>query len=497
MVPEASAGFLKDDSGVSKYPGSRVRLFARYLYNYKNLLQFGITGDKDAGEQFFRGSQKAGFDFYSWHLYVKQIGRLNSLAVGDYTISMGQGLIHWQGNGLRKNADAMLVKRQGQTIRPYRSAGEHNFNRGVAASFRINKSELTIFGSYRKLSASTDSDDAGPYVSSVVTSGYHRTVSEQQKRKNLGVFTGGMILRYRFNKGSVAFNTIQHRYSLRLKQQDKPYDLYGINGDYWANYSVDYSYTIRNLHSYGELAADRRGKFAITQGLLLGMDKKLDFSLVFRTLQAAYQSISGNAFTEISQPSNETGMYTGFVLRPRHGWSLSFYADFFRSPWLRYRTDMPAGGRGYMVQVHHALKRGTEIYSRFSNEQKYLNVSGSEAVLPEIEFVSKKEWRVQFSHQFSKVILFRSRVSASWFGVIGDAIPEKGFLAFTDMVWKPAKGMISGNIRLQYFDTGGYETRIYAYENGPLYDMSIPGFFDQGLRYYVNINLEPGDMLPM
>ena len=43
-----------DKPGNSYYEGSAQKIFIRYTYNYKQLLAFGFTGDKDAGEPFFR-----------------------------------------------------------------------------------------------------------------------------------------------------------------------------------------------------------------------------------------------------------------------------------------------------------------------------------------------------------------------------------------------------------------------------------------------------------
>ena len=43
------------------YLGSNEQLQLRYKYQHKNLLQFGIVADKDAGEEFFKGSQQKGF----------------------------------------------------------------------------------------------------------------------------------------------------------------------------------------------------------------------------------------------------------------------------------------------------------------------------------------------------------------------------------------------------------------------------------------------------
>ncbi len=49
---------------------------------------------------------------------------------------------------------------------------------------------------------------------------------------------------------------------------------------------------------------------------------------------------------------------------------------------------------------------------------------------------------------------------------------------------------LSTNLRLQYFETDDYNSRIYAYENDVLYSFSIPAFFDKGVRYYFNVNYD-------
>jgi hypothetical protein len=59
QVLEKSKGYLVDPaSGHNFYPGSPQKLYVRYRYNYKNLLQYGVVGEKDAGEQFFKRFSK-------------------------------------------------------------------------------------------------------------------------------------------------------------------------------------------------------------------------------------------------------------------------------------------------------------------------------------------------------------------------------------------------------------------------------------------------------
>ena len=56
---EPAPGFLEKDEERG-YLGSAQHILFRYKYSYKNLLQYGIVGDKDAGESFFKGAQKKG-----------------------------------------------------------------------------------------------------------------------------------------------------------------------------------------------------------------------------------------------------------------------------------------------------------------------------------------------------------------------------------------------------------------------------------------------------
>ena len=154
MVTERSKGYDRNDSSATgSYAGSPLKIFFRYGYVYKNRLQYGIVAEKDAGEQFFRGKQKTGFDFYSMHFFIRDLGGIRTLALGDYTVNLGQGLVQWQSLAFKKSADVLSIKRQSAVLRPYNSAGEFNFHRGAGITIRKGKAEGTVFASLRKLSA--------------------------------------------------------------------------------------------------------------------------------------------------------------------------------------------------------------------------------------------------------------------------------------------------------------------------------------------------------
>lgn len=492
QVLEKGAEYKKSiaDNG---YQGSPLQLLFRYTYRFKNNLQYGFLGDKDAGEAFFRRQQKSGFDFYSVHFFARKMGIIQSLAIGDFTVNLGQGLIQWQSLAFKKSTLITAVKRQSAVLRPYHSAGEYNFHRGAGITVKKGRLESTVFVSFRRLSANVNADTMNQeeYVSSVLTGGYHRNNSELEDRNILSQSAAGGNLRYGFRQGHIGWNGVYYRYEKPLQKRPEPYNLFAWRGREWKNTSIDYSYTWRNLHFFGEAAIDHKGHPGLLNGLLVSADTKVDLSFVHRRLSPAYQSVQGNAFTENTLPSNERGFYAGISIRPVSGWKLDAYLDFYRFPWLKYRVDAPGGGMDRVVQVSYTPNREVLIYSRYRKEEKTGNEPGDEAILRATGLISRESWRTQLNYKVSPAWTLRNRVELVWYkqGVGG---LENGFLGLLDFLYKPLLKPWSGGFRLQYGETDGYNSRIYAYENDVMYSYSIPAFSGKGFRYYINVQLDAG-----
>ncbi|MEJ7586249.1 MAG: helix-hairpin-helix domain-containing protein [Ferruginibacter sp.] len=287
MVLEKQKGFILDPGTTGNYyPGSRQRLFIRYKYQYKNLFQYGVLGEKDAGEQFFKGRQKSGFDFYSAHLFARNIGRIKSIALGDFTVNLGQGLTQWQGLAFKKSPDVANIKRQLAVLRPYNSAGEVNFHRGAGVTVSKNNLEATVFVSYKRVDANFSQDTifSNGFISSLQTSGLHRTKSETDDKGVQRQFTVGGNLAYNSGRFHLGINAVQYQFKLPINKADDPYNIYAISGKNFGNYSADYSYGYKNIHFFGEAAVTNNFDKAFVNGLIVSVDSKIDMSLLYRNI---------------------------------------------------------------------------------------------------------------------------------------------------------------------------------------------------------------------
>ncbi len=190
------------------YLGSPFRVYTRYRFRYRQNISFGFTAEKDEGEQFFKGTQPNGYDFYSAHFFLRNIGRLKALAIGDYQAQFGQGLTFWNGLGFAaKSSFTMNVKRNAPGLAPYTSVNENLFLRGVAATFEVGRHfEVTAFGSRKDIDANvqTASDAAADSLgtvqdvqiiaSSFLEDGFHRTYTEVSRKDALGeTILGGHV----------------------------------------------------------------------------------------------------------------------------------------------------------------------------------------------------------------------------------------------------------------------------------------------------------------
>ena len=495
-ILETQKGYLplaEGESG-SRYQGDPNQLYLRFKHSYSNRLSYGFTAEKDRGEAFFTGANKKGFDFYSAHFYLRDYTKtLKALALGDYTISLGQGLILFSGFGAGKSVLATSVKRGGRVIRPYTSVNEANFMRGAAITLGFgNHWEITAFGSYRGRDGNLNVADTlevdQPILSftSLDMDGLHRTPSEIEDRNALYQLSYGGSLKYKLPKGHLAINALVDQLDKPLIRREQPYNRYYFDGDQVGNASLDYAYRWRNFHFFGETAIGNNGVMATVNSILAGLDPKLDIALVHRHFPRDYVALNANPFAETTGARNETGMYLGLILRPVSGWQMSGYFDLWRHPWLRFNTDAPSGGYEYRFRIRHFKKRTYEAYLEIRDEVKGRNIG---------VFENKTDWplpsrifqtRLHLAYNLSKSLEWRSRIDI---GFADNELHElrQGFAIYQDLLYRPIGFPLSFTTRFALFDTDGYAIRFYAYENNLLYSFSIPAYYNRGSRFYLNL----------
>ena len=476
-----------------RYLGSPQKYWARYRFRYSNKVSWGLTMEKDAGEEFFKGSMKQGFDFYSGHLYVQNLGVVKQAALGDFQAQFGQGLVFWSGLAFGKSSDGVSIKRNAQGLRPYTSVDENRFLRGGGATLQFGKFQVTAFGSYKLLDGNvqTSNDtlsEPEETVSSIFSSGFHRTPGELEDRQSLTEAVYGGNVSYKGRRLSVGLTAVGYQFSKSIERSDDLYNLYEFSGKQNSNYGLDYSYIFRNFHFFGEFALSQNLGFATTHGLFMTVDPRVTLTVMVRHLQPKYQALYANAVTENSRMNNETGYYLGFNVNPFKSWYVQGFFDIFKFPWLRFQTNGPSFGYEVIGQLTYRPSKTFETYFRFRQKNRPLNESAaySEAPIRGLEDELRTYYRLNFQFTASKALKLRSRVEYSRYRR-GDRDVEQGFMMYQDVIYNPTNFPLSFSARLAYFDTETFNSRIFAFENDVLYAYSFPAYYYRGVRAYLTL----------
>lgn len=492
-VPESKAGYadvpdsIKAQSG-SYYYGNEDRYYTRFRYSYRTNISIGFTAEKDPGEQFFRGSQSNGFDFYSGHAFFKGGKYIRSAAVGDFLVQIGQGLNVWSGYAFGKTADIFASKKTASLLRPYTSVDENRFFRGAAAVVGYKSFSLLTFYSRKRIDgagiADSLSDDL-EFVTTIDLSGLHRTSREIAKKNQLSEQVTGGYLHYtapRFNTGIACVN---QSYSSPIVKDTIPYNLYAFRGNQTTGISGDYSYVFRNVNLFGEVSWSSHSQAtAQLHGLMAMLDPRVSFSLIWRDYPKDYYTFYNNGFSEGSNTQNERGLFAGWKVRLSSAWSINTYADFFRFPWLKYQVDAPSKGYEFLFQPIYRPTKELELYGRFRQQVRQKNSRDNDGTVTAIDDILQRNYRLNLSYKVSEAISIKSRIEYVTINRLSNTM-EDGWIFTQDLVFRPKNFPMDLSLRYALFDTDSYDTRIYTFENNALYVFSVPAYYYQGSRAYI------------
>lgn len=472
----------------SRYLGSPYKLYFRHSFQFKNRLLFGITAEKDDGEQFFRGAQKYGFDFYSAHLQVNNVWKFKKIIVGDYLAQFGQGLTLWSGLSFGKTSSLSGVMKKARGINKYSSVNETSFFRGQAATISFGKFSFTEFISYKKIdgtitsiSDTTDSDILEEqYITSFLETGYHRTPSEIKKRKTISEFVTGFNTNYTLNRFKIGATGVYYNYSVPMGSRTEPYRLFDFTGSSNSNFGVDYIYTQNKLILFGETSLSQNFGWASLNGALIDFVPEFKMSLVHRYYRPDYQNMYANPFSEGNKAYNESGLFIGAEIFPRKYWKIETFFDSWNYPWLRYGVNSPSTGNDMLVQLSYFPKRNLDMYFRYRNKTKQKNNSEITSGIRPLTDYSTTRYRYHLNYVVNKNLTLKSRVELSNYKI--NERDDWGFMIYQDFQYKPDKLPLTFTARVAVFEIDSYDAAIYAYEPDVLYGFSVPAYYGQGIR---------------
>lgn len=468
-----------DENGYIGYP---YRHWLRYNMSYGDYVKAGFVGSQDAGEPFFADKNKAGYDFYSYYLQIRKLGRIDNAVVGKYKLSTGMGLVLNNSFGLGKLAMLQQLGRNTNTVRPHSSRSQSGFFEGAAATVSLSAQwRLTAFLSYRPLDATLNDDGT---ISTIVTGGYHRTPNEMEKKNNSHATDAGTHIGYRQGGLHAGATVLYTHLDRQLCPNTKTlYRRYNAQGSNFVNVSADYGYLHPRFALNGETAVNRDGALATINSLSLQAADGMTVMLLQRFFSYRYTALYARTMTEGGHVQNESAIYLGATWKPRPDLQLQAYTDYAYFAWARYQVSQASHAWDNLLSATYS--RGT--WTLTGRYRLHLRQRDNETKTALTDYTEHRG-RLSLTQGSARLTATTQADAVStgddWGYMLSETVGRQ---------WHKLKASAGCG----YFNTTGYASRLYVYERSPLYAFSFPAYYGEGMRLMLMVQSAPVSRLTL
>ena len=471
------------------YLGYRYRNDVRYQFNYNNRIKFGLTAAQDAGEPFFSGKNKMGYDHYSYYVQLRDIGRLKELNLGMYRVQLGMGLIMNTGFHLGKLATLQSMGRATHTLTAHSSRSATGYLQGIAATIQLSRHwQATAFASLRYVDATLNDDGT---VRTLINSGYHRTPTEMDKKHNTQKIDLGASIGWRngtlYAHGNVVFTQFDRLLRpLGSTSLTPNYRRYSAEGNNFLNVSMDYGYNDHRWTLAGETALNRQGALAALHTVSLKATDQLTLLLLHRYYDKRYTALQARSFSEGSSVQNEHGFYVGASWQPSVRWLLQGYVDYAHFPWARYLVSSSSDAFDALLSARYRARQWT-LTGRYRWHIRQRDNDDKTMLMNRTEHQLRMGAQWDINGQWS----LRSQADGVVCQYQGNN--SRGIMVSGQGQWQCR--WLKAHANVGWFCTDDYDSRLYQYESSVLYDFGFPMYYGRGMRYSVMVRADLGQRL--
>lgn len=481
---------------LQKNPNQRYLGYAfyhniRYSFRYSDKVYVGLTAEKDAGEPFFAGKNRKGYDYYSPYLLVRDLGRIKTLALGNYRLNYGYGLVMNTDFNMGKTMMISSMDNRKHGIKKHSSTNEYLYFQGMAGSYQLaNRWTMDAFYSYRKMDGTVDN----LFITSLKEDGYHRIPRDFEKKNTFINQLIGSNLHYNGKYIEAGLTGVYHVFNKVLKPASRAYNKYYPQGRDFLNVGVNYKAFWNRFTLSGETAIDKNGKIATLNMLRYAPKESFQLMVMNRFYDVAYQSIYASSIGEGSDVQNESGFYIGLETKFLGYLKLTTYGDFFYFPFQKYQVGKN-GTRGFdgMFQLSYSPRYELDMFIRYRYKNKYKDFTGEDKVKLTIPYIQQK-WKYQLNYSPVSELVLKTTVDMVHNAYQGKN-SSKGFLIGQSVGYNFKNLPLQVDINGAWFHTDDYASRISMYEKSLLYAFSIPSFYGKGERLALNLRYELNEFL--
>ena len=484
LISRIDIPLYKREGYKKTYKGYPYHHTTRYQFHYNTRVYAGITMENDAGEPFFSGTNKKGFDFYSPYLYMHNIGRIHTFVLGNYRVNYGYGMVVNTNFSLGKTVSLNTLLNRNTGLKKHSSTDEFNYLQGTGISYQLSKRwKWDVFYSYRKMDGTVDN----LFIRSLKKDGLHRTTKEIEKNHTLNNQLIGSHLDYNGSYIEWGLTSVYNVFNKVLNPVHKYYNTFDPRGRDFLNIGMNYKIFMGKFSVFGETALDKKGRIASLNILRYLPNIHTQIIVMNRWYDMKFQSLYARSVAEGGRVQNENAFYIGLETKLLRNVFLNCYGDFFYFPYKKYLISK-AGTKGFdgVVQLTYSPRYELNMFIKYKyknkphdytmDKEKFIGTMNQHRLRYQLNY-SEAQWNI-------KTIMEYNRIDYSY------KKPSQGYLVSQHFGYSWKKIPLILDATFSWFNTDDYASRISVYEKGLLYSFSIPSFYDKGFRIALNARYE-------
>ena len=489
LVGTLHTPFYRRKGDRNGYLGYPYKHWLRYTFSSSNHVKAGFIASQDAGEPFFSGRNAAGYDFYSAYLMISRWGRVKTAVVGRYRLRFGMGLILNNSFGMGKLNTLATLGRSANHIYAHSSRMEANYLQGAAATVRLTRHlDLTAFASWRKIDATLTADSSA--IATILETGYHRTESEMNRRRNASATLWGGNLSFFSNGWHAGITAFSAGYDKPLSPNTKQtYRRWYPAGQHFWNASVDYGYISDRINVAGETATGNCGQVATINSLSYQLTGSVALLALQRYYPYKYYSPYSSSFAEGGSVQDESGVFIGANWTVSKHLSVKAYTDMAYFAWPKYQASAPSHSYDNFVQATYNAGHWswTARYRIKMREKDHASATTESSSDTQKVLTMKTEQRARLAAGYTTgrtELRLQADAAHCHFAddnSFGWMLTANGATAWHWLHVAATAG---------YFNTDDYNSRVYAYERSVRYTFSFPSYFGEGIRLAAQIRAD-------
>ena len=405
-------------------------------------IEVHVVTDKDPGEINY-------LDFCSLSLEMKNQPVFSTLILGDYCISLGNGMLLSDLGVASKTSGPVrpLFDRSSFRLNAYDSRCESGFLRGGAVTFPVGSIEAAAFISSKNLSAKYDT---GGSVTSIDYSGLDLPAVSSSNALLSEKIEGG-IVRLASEWGTCGLAGLYCDYGrpfIGRKRNGSALDAFLRCGSGAGKIA-------------GEIVDDGSLSYTANVGYMSG---DVTFGLGLRNLASRLPLNYSGVLSETYPTSSEKGTYMGATFKPAGVFSIGFYYDRFTIVSSDHKPDRDGEeifAESYLTLTRLGIfeRRETALYLRYRYKTKEdYYVQDSYAPVGEgLLAGSKQSVRIELQHKFSNTLTSKFRYEKIFL-----SSGETGNAFLVDTRWKNRIIMFDASVC--FYSTATYSSAVYMTE---------------------------------